>query len=151
VQAARAGAREVTCVDSSQPALERVAAHAVANGVKLDTRQGDARDVLKALKEEGARFDVIVLDPPALIKRRKDLDAGAEHYAQLNRLAMQLLEADAGRDRTIRCIRRFRRPATSRRFSAGCWIRALQRRDLSGCGPGYPGSHGGGRMLESAN
>jgi 23S rRNA (cytosine1962-C5)-methyltransferase len=62
--------------------------------VQLGIRAGDARDVLKALRDEGARYDVVVLDPPALVKRRKDLEAGAEHYAQLNRIAMQLLEAD---------------------------------------------------------
>jgi 23S rRNA (cytosine1962-C5)-methyltransferase len=94
VRAALAGAKAVTCVDSSAPALAMVRENAALNGVSVATREGDARDVLKALKAEGERFDMVVLDPPALIKRRKDIEAGAEHYAQLNRLAMQLLEND---------------------------------------------------------
>lgn len=94
IQAALAGAREVTCLDSSAEAVERAQANAGRNGVTLQTRKGGALEVLKALGQEGERFDVVVLDPPALIKRRKDLPQGAEHYARLNGAAMQLLGDD---------------------------------------------------------
>lgn len=95
IQAALAGAREVTCVDGSASALERARANAARNGVALlHTQQGEVLEVLKTLSRQGERFDVVVLDPPALIKRRKDLPQGAEHYARLSRAAMQLLGDD---------------------------------------------------------
>jgi 23S rRNA (cytosine1962-C5)-methyltransferase len=94
LRAAKLGAASVTAVDSSAAALEAAQGNAVLNGVSLETLKGQAVDVLKQLRDSGRRFDVVVVDPPALIKRKKDLDAGAEHYAQLNRLAMQLLESD---------------------------------------------------------
>ena len=95
IQAAAYGARSVTCVDSSAAALEWVGKNAGANRVQVGTREQDAFDALKALKEEGERFDLVVLDPPAFVKRRKDLAAGKDAYRRLNQLAMQLLERDS--------------------------------------------------------
>jgi len=96
VQAAVGGASEVLCVDSSAPALAHVAGNAARNNVaeKVKTRQGDAFDVLKALHEEGERFDIVVIDPPAFIKRRKDVDTGTAAYRKLNDLAIRLLNRD---------------------------------------------------------
>src|ERR1700678_3844189 len=73
VRAAKSGAAEVLCVDSSTPALELAAANAERNGLKVGTRKGDAFDVLEALAKQGAQFDVVVIDPPAFAKRKKDL------------------------------------------------------------------------------
>jgi 23S rRNA (cytosine1962-C5)-methyltransferase len=92
--AARAGAAEVMCVDSSAPALELLQASADANGLAVATRRGDAFDVLAALREAGERFDVVVVDPPAFIKRRRDIPKGQAAYRKLNQLAMQLLPRD---------------------------------------------------------
>jgi 23S rRNA (cytosine1962-C5)-methyltransferase len=92
--AARAGATEVVCVDSSAPALELLQASADANGLSVTTRRGDAFDVLAALREAGERFDVVVVDPPAFIKRRRDIPKGQAAYRKLNQLAMQLLPRD---------------------------------------------------------
>jgi 23S rRNA (cytosine1962-C5)-methyltransferase len=92
--AARAGAAEVVCVDSSAPALELLQASADANGLAVATRRGDAFDVLAALREAGERFDVVVIDPPAFIKRRRDFPKGQAAYRKLNQLAMQLLSRD---------------------------------------------------------
>ena len=50
-----------------------------------------ALDMLKQLRDQQRQFDVVIVDPPALIKRKKDTEAGLEHYASLNRVAMQLL------------------------------------------------------------
>ncbi|HFD38601.1 MAG TPA: class I SAM-dependent rRNA methyltransferase [Anaerolineae bacterium] len=96
IQAALAGAREVLCVDESRPALAQARHNAEHNGVadRLDTVAGDAFSVLKALREEGRRFDVVVVDPPAFVKRKKDLAAGMEAYRRINQLAMQLLDDD---------------------------------------------------------
>jgi 23S rRNA (cytosine1962-C5)-methyltransferase len=95
VRAAHHGAREVTCVDSSAAALELAAANARRNGVKLDTRKGDAFDVLEELARQGARFDVVIVDPPAFAKRKKDLPKALAAYKRLNQLAIQVI-ADEG-------------------------------------------------------
>lgn len=94
LRAAGQGAASVTALDSSQPALEAARANAALNAMSLETICADALDGLKALRGEGRRFDVIVVDPPALIKRKRDHEPGSEHYAALNRAAMQLLPAD---------------------------------------------------------
>lgn len=96
VQAAVAGASDVTCVDVSEQALDCVTKNAALNNVgdRLHTIQGKAIDVLKQLIAEDARFDVIVLDPPAFIKRRKDQKAGEAAYRHINELAMRLLGRD---------------------------------------------------------
>ena len=96
VRAAARGARDVLCVDSSAAALDQVAVNAALNGVgdRVQTRQGDAFAVLKALREARERFDVVVVDPPAFIKRRKDFKEGALAYRRLNEMAMQVLERD---------------------------------------------------------
>jgi 23S rRNA (cytosine1962-C5)-methyltransferase len=93
VQAAVFGAREVVCVDSSEPALREAAENATLNGVgdRVSLLRGDAFDLLDQLRERGERFDVVVLDPPAFVKRKKDLRKGEQAYRRLNRLAIDLL------------------------------------------------------------
>ena len=96
IRAAARGAREVLCVDSSAPALEQATANAALNGVgeRVQIRQGDAFEVLKSLREARERFDVVIVDPPAFVKRRKDFKEGALAYRRLNEMAMQVLERD---------------------------------------------------------
>lgn len=96
IRAAVRGAREVQCVDSSAPALDLAATNAALNGVgdRVQFRQGDAFEVLKALRESRQRFDVVILDPPAFIKRRKDSKEGMLAYRRINEMAMQVLERD---------------------------------------------------------
>ncbi len=69
-------------------------ANAKRNGVEIATRRGDAFDVLEALAKEDARFDVVVIDPPAFAKRKKDLPKALAAYKRLNQLAMQVLADD---------------------------------------------------------
>lgn len=96
VQAAVAGAREVFCVDASEAATDAVLANAQLNGVgdKVAAIQGKAIDVLKELIASDERFDVVVLDPPAFIKKRKDQKAGEAAYRHINELGMRLLGRD---------------------------------------------------------
>ncbi|MDR9439270.1 MAG: class I SAM-dependent rRNA methyltransferase [Halomonas sp.] len=96
VQAAANGARDVLCVDASGPALERVAENAALNGLheQVAVGEGDAFEVLAALKAEGEEFDVVILDPPAFIRKRKDIPNGERAYGKLNREAMRLLGRD---------------------------------------------------------
>jgi len=96
LQATVAGAREVMCVDVSSQALDVLQANAERNGVAemVTTLEGKAQPALKALVESGERFDVVVMDPPAFIKRKKDQKSGEAAYYHLNELAMRLLERD---------------------------------------------------------
>lgn len=96
IQAADAGAEQVVCVDASADAADRVLANAERNGLaeKVTAVQGDVFEALRALRAEGERFDVVVCDPPAFIKRKKDLKAGSEAYRRVNQMAMQLLDRD---------------------------------------------------------
>lgn len=90
------GAAEVTCVDSSAWALKRVADSALANDLVGTVRaeQADAFEFLKAAIAEKRRWDVVIVDPPAFIKRKKDGKAGAEAYRRINELAMRVLDRD---------------------------------------------------------
>jgi 23S rRNA (cytosine1962-C5)-methyltransferase len=95
IAAARHGAAAVTCVESSPHALTWLQHNAALNEVRLEVRKGDAFEVLESLHAERQRFDVVVLDPPAFIKRRKDVPRGQAAYRRLNQLGLQLLERDA--------------------------------------------------------
>ncbi|HEX7115331.1 MAG TPA: class I SAM-dependent rRNA methyltransferase [Steroidobacter sp.] len=89
-----AGASEVTCVDSSAAALEGLRANAARQGVEPEILKGEAFEVMEALHAEKRRFDVVVIDPPAFIKRKKDVPKGEAAYRRLNQLAQQLLGRD---------------------------------------------------------
>jgi 23S rRNA (cytosine1962-C5)-methyltransferase len=93
--AARAGASEVTCVDSSAAALALLEESAAENRLSVHTLRDDAFDALAALREAGARFDLVIIDPPAFIKRKRDIPKGQAAYRKLNQMAMQLLTRDA--------------------------------------------------------
>lgn len=96
VQAAAGGASEVLCVDVSRHALDHLTANARLNQLedKVSTLQADAFEALKTLRSEREKFDLVVLDPPAFIKRKKDLKEGTLAYRRLNQMAMQLLSKD---------------------------------------------------------
>jgi 23S rRNA (cytosine1962-C5)-methyltransferase len=89
------GAGEALCVDASEAALNVATRNAAANGVTINTQRGDMFEVLDELVRRGERFDAIVLDPPAFIKRKKDIPRGQAAYRKLNQIAMRLLERDA--------------------------------------------------------
>jgi 23S rRNA (cytosine1962-C5)-methyltransferase len=85
------GAAALTCVDRSALALESAVHNARLNGATLETLRGEALDVLEDLGAQQRRFELVVLDPPALIKRAKDHAAGLSLYGRLNRAALKLL------------------------------------------------------------
>jgi len=91
VTALSQGAARAVCVDSSPAALEYADANARRNGTSIEPLRADAFDALKALAAQGEQFDVVVLDPPAFIKRKKDIPQGQAAYRKLNQLALALL------------------------------------------------------------
>jgi len=93
LQAARAGASEVCCVDASATARDFLQRNARANGLeaRVQVEGGDAFEAIGALRAAGRQFDVVMVDPPAFIKRRKDIVAGERAYQRLNHQALELL------------------------------------------------------------
>ncbi|MDP4651008.1 MAG: class I SAM-dependent rRNA methyltransferase [Haliea sp.] len=93
IQAAAFGASGVLCVDSSATALEGVVANASLNHLedRVEVCQGQAADVLQTLRNEGEQFDVVIIDPPAFIQRRKDIKKGIKAYQRINELGLALL------------------------------------------------------------
>jgi len=94
VRAAHGGAREVLCVDSSAAALEIAVGNAERNRAKVVAVRGDAFDVLEDLGKKAVRFDIVVIDPPAFAKRKKDLPKALAAYKRLNQLAMRVIADD---------------------------------------------------------
>jgi 23S rRNA (cytosine1962-C5)-methyltransferase len=91
--AARAGAREVTLLDRSQPALELAMASAAANGLggRVAAQKGEALETLERMVGGQRRFDIVVADPPAFAKSRKDIPAALRAYQRLARICAQLV------------------------------------------------------------
>ena len=91
--AARAGAREVTLLDRSQPALELAMASAAANGLqgRVTAQKGEALETLERMVGGQRRFDIVVADPPAFAKSRKDIPAALRAYQRLARICAQLV------------------------------------------------------------
>ena len=87
------GAAHATCVDGSAAALALAQGGARAMGAegRLTTRQGDAFAVMEALAAEGARFDVVICDPPAFAPSKQALEAGLRAYERTARLAAPLV------------------------------------------------------------
>jgi len=94
--AARGGAREVTSVDRSAPALRQARRHfdlnpETAAGVAHETLEGDAFRLLDALAGEGRTFDVVVVDPPSFAKETRQIPRALDAYGSLTRLALRVL------------------------------------------------------------
>ncbi|AXQ93328.1 class I SAM-dependent rRNA methyltransferase [Cereibacter azotoformans] len=87
------GAERALAVDASGPALALAEAGAKLAGLgeRFETRQGDAFQVLEALGADGARFDLVICDPPAFAPAKPALEAGLRAYERLARLAAPLV------------------------------------------------------------
>ena len=135
------GAREMLAVDGSAPALEVLEANAAHQGVsdRVRTMKGDAFEALGELADAHERFDVVVIDPPALVKRRKDLRAGQRAYERLAVLGMRLV-ADGGLLAFGSCSLHFDRAMLrdALRSAARNTERTARILGLHGAGPDHP-------------
>ncbi|MBN8509655.1 MAG: class I SAM-dependent methyltransferase [Burkholderiales bacterium] len=89
-----AGARQVTSVDSSAPALELARAHVARNGFdphRHEAVDADANGFLRQCLDQGRRFDAIVLDPPKFAATAAQAERAARAYKDINRLALRAL------------------------------------------------------------
>lgn len=92
IHAAAAGAASVTAVDRSAPALELAQKSAELNGCadRCSFVKADAFNEMERLAAAGETFDVVVADPPAFAKTKKDLKAGIKAYRKMMRLSARL-------------------------------------------------------------
>ncbi len=90
--ALRAGAASALLVDRSESALDGAVTNASLNDLTVQTRVGDAREVLNSLGLEGRLFGAIVVDPPAFARSRNTAGAALRGYRQVNAAALRLLE-----------------------------------------------------------
>lgn len=92
IPCAKHGASEVIAIDRKATVLEILQSNAKLNEChKIKTIEGDALDVMQNLIQMGEKFDCVILDPPALIKRKKDIPAGSKLYQKLNEAALHLI------------------------------------------------------------
>lgn len=87
------GAKKVTCVDVSESALKTARENALANGFLHRTEfiEANAFDFLREKVQEGRRWDVVILDPPAFAKSRKALSGALRGYKEINLQGMKLV------------------------------------------------------------
>ncbi|MEO7054890.1 MAG: class I SAM-dependent rRNA methyltransferase [Rhizomicrobium sp.] len=90
ILAAKAGAKEVICLDSSEPALKLAEESAAANKVSVRAVHADVFEEMARLGAQKERFDMVLADPPPFVKARKDLEPGAKAYRKLARLAAEI-------------------------------------------------------------
>ena len=95
IAAAKSGASHVTNIDSSEFVLEGCQKNATANNISLELFETQKDDAFQFLgNAEEASYDVVIVDPPALIKSKRDSEEGKKAYHFLNRAAMKLVKDD---------------------------------------------------------
>ena len=103
LRSARAGALEVTGVDSSRPSLELARRSAEQHGLKIRWAQEDATRFLRTCRK--GEYNLVILDPPGLVKSREGAEGGKRLMAELHRSAMKVL-AKGGLLATFSCSHR---------------------------------------------
>jgi 23S rRNA (cytosine1962-C5)-methyltransferase len=93
VAAARTGARHITAIDSSAPALELLAANLELNRITtpVEPVEGDVFKLLRQYRHEGRQFDLVILDPPKFAHAQNQIERATRGYKDINLIAMQLL------------------------------------------------------------
>ncbi|HIJ62527.1 MAG TPA: class I SAM-dependent rRNA methyltransferase [Rhodospirillaceae bacterium] len=92
ILAARAGAAQVVAVDRSEASLALADRAAALNDVTIETVRAEVFAEMERLAAARRQFGVVIADPPAFVKSRKDLAAGAKGYRKMTRLAAALVE-----------------------------------------------------------
>ena len=144
---ARAGSR-VLCLDGSETALAGLRRNAELNGLSVGEPDSDAAlqpaksnvfEALRALVESGERFDAVVVDPPALAKRKAQIPEALRGYRELNLRALRLLR-QGGRLLTCSCSyqldeQHFLEMLAESASDAGVDVRVVERRGAAACHP----------------
>ena len=123
----------VEAVDISRPAVELVRANADRNSLtNIEAIEANAFDFLRDRHRQGARYDTIILDPPAFAKNKESLESALRGYKEINNRAMRLLRP-GGILITCSCSHHlsegmFAEMLADAAKDAGCWVRVLERR-----------------------
>ena len=141
IQCALAGAESVVAVDRSQPALENAARAAEANGVaaRFEARRADAFTEMERLAAAGESFGVVVADPPAFVKSKKDLAVGCRAYRKMTKLAARIT-APGGILLAASCSHNVDPPTFAEQVARGLTDAGRTGRVLrvAGAGPDHP-------------
>jgi 23S rRNA (cytosine1962-C5)-methyltransferase len=139
--AARAGAQAVTLLDRSEPALALAMETARAHGLegRVTAQRGEAMEALERMAAAGRRFDIVVADPPAFAKARKDIPAALRAYQRLARLAAGLV-APGGFLFIASCSHHVEPAGFAEAVAQGVWRARREARLLwsGGAGPDHP-------------
>jgi 23S rRNA (cytosine1962-C5)-methyltransferase len=123
----------VEAVDTSPAALELARSNAMRNSVgNVEFIEANAFDFLRQRFSEGARYDTVILDPPAFAKNKESLEGALRGYKEINNRAMRLLRP-GGILITCSCSHHvteaiFAEMLAESARDAGCWLRVLERR-----------------------
>ena len=93
LNAAAAGAKEVTAVDISEAAVQLIEKNAALNGANITAVCANCFDFLRAQVKAGEKYDVVVLDPPAFTKAHANMASACRGYKEIALSAMRLLPA----------------------------------------------------------
>lgn len=95
LQAALAGAEEVLCLEQNKAACERILANAERNGLldRVKVERVDCMKDMRARAEAGERYELVVVDPPAFARSKREVEGAERGYVELNRRAMDLVPA----------------------------------------------------------
>ena len=124
---------QVEAVDISAAAIELVRANAARNRLtNIEAIEANAFDFLRDRYKHGARYDSIILDPPAFAKNKESLQSALRGYKEINNRAMRLLRP-GGILITCSCSHHvseglFAEMLADAAKDAGCWARVLERR-----------------------
>jgi len=144
--AASQGADEVLAIDSSRDALALGRRQATRNGIANVTfEEANAFDFLKQEDRRKSRYDLVVLDPPAFAKNRRELEAALRGYKEINLRAMKIL-APGGTLVTCSCSYHLSEPLMEEMLARAAAdahrsFRVLERRRQAGDHPvrvGFP-------------
>lgn len=94
--ALKGDAKRVINVDVSQPALDTAKHNAEINGFDISKKRAvflnaDVFKLLREYRDQGTKFDVVIMDPPKFVSSKNNLTSGANGYKDINMLAMQIL------------------------------------------------------------
>jgi 23S rRNA (cytosine1962-C5)-methyltransferase len=141
VQCAAAGAESVVAVDRSQPALDQATRAAEANGLLgvFEARRADAFEEMERLAAAEERFGLVIADPPAFVKSKKDLAAGSRAYRKMARLAARIT-APGGYLLCASCSHNVDPPTFAEQVARGLTDAGRTGRILrsAGAGPDHP-------------
>jgi len=96
IHAAVAGAESVTCLEQNQAAIERLKRNAERNGVadRVHAERSQCMQALRTLSEGDDRFGLVIVDPPAFARNKREVEGAERGYVELNRRAFALAEPD---------------------------------------------------------